>query len=340
MLAVLSCILLPQMVVAMKKPVPAPKYTQAQLDQALQTTSNDFARAIEYIRLGADPACYQTYDDDWSSGYGRKANPQKSLQSLLFAVARQGTKEQLDVLLGKGAVLTLKDREGRNLAHVAAMAGNSAVLDVLIISMSVCGKSESGAEALHYAAQAGKLDAVQLLLGRNASIEATDSNGAGVLHYAAAGGSELVIKKLLDAKASIDAINRDGAGVMHVAAEHAQLHLVRPLLAAKACITATDLKGAGVLHYAVRHTKTKGGVQSIIRLLLAEKAAVDSLDFEGQTPLHDAVTLNNSAAALALMDEGADTTIKDKQGKIPLRRMLEAQNIAKPTEKDECKGSM
>lgn len=343
----LSCILLPHMMVAMQRQAPAPKYTQAQLDQALQDTHENFAKAIELIRLGANPACYRVYDDD-QSGYvrppmmfGQKSDPKEVLRSLLLAVAKGGTKEQLEVLLGKGAILAPKA------LHVAATAGNNAVLDVLIATgMSVSEKGDGGAQAMHVAAQAGKSDVVKLLLSHKASPEATDAHGAGVLHYAAKGGSESVIKELLAANASMASIDREGAGVLHHAVENGHLHLVRPLLAAKATIDATDYKGAGVLHYAAR-TKNEAGAAPLIRLLMAENAAINGVahdmingvDFEGKTPLHEAVILKKNTAALAFIEEGADTTIKDKKGKMPLQYALE-NPIAKPAEARECKAGL
>lgn len=324
-LVALGCILLPHhMMVAMKKAAPAPQYTQKQLDDELRKVNyDDFARAVRLVEAGGNPDYYRRGAFDYEH------------KPLSFLVADKGTCQQLEILLNKGVSLTQKNNNGLCLLHIAAMVGNGAMVDMLCArGLPVNEKSAVGSEAIHVAAEAGKSDIVKSLLAKKASIEATDTQGSGVLHYAARGGNESMIKELLALNASIDSIDREGAGVIHHAALNGHLHLVRPLLAAKAAIDATDYKGAGILHYAVRTTNVEGPAP-LIRLLLAEKATINCIDFEGKTPLHEAVVLKKTVAGLTLVEDGADTTIRDKKGKIALQYALETNTIAKPAEGNE-----
>lgn len=53
----------------------------------------------------------------------------------------------------------------------------------------------------------------------------------------------------------------------------------------------------------------------IISKLMSEGATLDSQDWEGQTALHWAAREGSVVAVLLLIDGGADTSVKDKQGR-------------------------
>lgn len=70
-----------------------------------------------------------------------------------------------------------------------------------------------------------------------------------------------------------------------------------------------------VLHWASAH----GHERLVTKLLKAgSKAAINDQDSEGRTPLHSATVQGNVAVVKILVDNGADTEVRDRKGWTPL----------------------
>jgi ankyrin repeat protein len=75
-----------------------------------------------------------------------------------------------------------------------------------------------------------------------------------------------------------------------------------------------DPAGSTPLHEAARNTDAQGRA---IRILVKHGAKLDAQDHLGYTPLHVALEHTCSDSATALLDLGADPTIRDKEGRTP-----------------------
>ncbi|KAL2207409.1 ankyrin [Sarocladium strictum] len=127
--------------------------------------------------------------------------------------------------------------------------------------------------------------------------------------------SEAVVKLLLQRDAFIDEKNNAGQTVLHFVASKQNLDVARLLLENKpaASTRVRDRRG----QYAIHRAAAIGSVP-IIQLLLKNRSPLNATDIEGYTPLHHAVAEGHGDAAVALLKEGADASIKNSAEELPL----------------------
>jgi ankyrin repeat protein len=168
---------------------------------------------------------------------------------------------------------------------------------------------------LAFATLQGNAAGVQQLLAMGAEPDVADSAGITPLMLAAAKGDLAMLKALLDAKARVDSRNKWGQTALMMAAQAGENECVKALLAAGANSKAIDEEGNSVL------AKAAGGDASpeTIKLLLDAKPDLDAANNEGVTPLMRAADRGDAEKVVVLLNAGAKTELKDKDG----RRALE-----------------
>ena len=146
-------------------------------------------------------------------------------------------------------------------------------------------RMELASDALYIAARNGHAQAVRFLLSKKVDLEFRGYMGGTPLHWAYFSSSREVIQLLL--KAGADAEARDH--VMHATPR-----------AFAVCVPASW-----------------GIMAALQRRLAADPGAVNLLDGRG-TALHEAARAGQLASAKALLEAGADPSIRDADGKTPL----------------------
>jgi len=146
----------------------------------------------------------------------------KSGQTALMYAAEKGNKDQLELLLNKGAAVGIQDQSGKTaLMYAAARDGDTEALKVLLDNnASVDVKNGDGQTALMYAAQKGHTAALKVLLDKSASVNIKDKSGQTALMYAAANGNKEQLALLLDKNASVDVNDQFGKTALMYAAEN------------------------------------------------------------------------------------------------------------------------
>lgn len=144
------------------------------------------------------------------------------------------------------------------------------------------------AQDLHAAIKSGDIDRVRSLLadGRDPNIPDTSvpSGSASPLYLAAVHGHLDIIQALVSAGADVDIKNAEGWTPLHYAAHYAAPGMVQTLLNAGADPNVQGPDDSTALHWAMRHRNPQ-----------------------------------DAAAILeALLDDGADPTVKDNKGRTPL----------------------
>ncbi|XP_046571429.1 poly [ADP-ribose] polymerase tankyrase-2-like [Haliotis rubra] len=114
-----------------------------------------------------------------------------------MAAALHGKKDVVDLLVSKGADLTLKDDCSRNALHLACEGGNSGIVEDLLPLFDINCRGEEGWTPLMAAALHGKKDVVDLLVSKGADLTLKDDCSRNALHLACEGGNSDIVEDLL-----------------------------------------------------------------------------------------------------------------------------------------------
>ena len=261
------------------------------------------------------------------------------------------SKQIVRLLLDRGANAAAVYQDGLNIpgarGNTLTLAASSA--DAEVIKWLIEAGADVNARAaniweghdltpLHRGCLHHNIPAVQALLdlGARSAIAAVDGRGQLPLHSAVFGGSvEMVALLLADEQArqiTIHAKDNSGRTPLHLAAAGGSLEMVTLLLAEdtalQATITAKDNSGYTPLHSAVA-----GGFVEIVRLLLARDEAhhitVNTKDNNDRTPLHLAARFDRLQLMRALLDSGANPSLRDTQGRTPLHTLCDRFELSR-----------
>ena len=148
---------------------------------------------------------------------------------------------------------------------------------------------------------------VVTILFRGFDANTLDSQGRHGLHVAMLEGSLKVAKTLLDLSGTkVDTRSKNDETPLMIAALKGHTAFAKRLIARGADVNKT---GWTPLHYAAT-----GGHVEMIKLLLDEHAYIDTESPNKSTPLMMAAEYGSEAAVKLLLQEGADTTVKNQLG--------------------------
>lgn len=112
-----------------------------------------------------------------------------------------------------------------------------------------------------------------------------------------------------------------GRTALHCVASTCWIDVLEALLTASADVDSRTPDGSTPLHEATRNTDAE---TRAIRILCQHGANLNARDNRGLTPLHVAMEKSMANAAQALLDLGADPTIRDAAGRTPVELVHEA----------------
>jgi len=172
---------------------------------------------------------------------------------------------------------------------------------------------------LHLAAHHGDIAAIEQLVSTGADVNARDSQGRGPIHIAAFASHDDVLCALAKAGADMNALEGQSYDVVTIAAvanDAALMSLAIELGNDPGLIT-SPYEGTALI--AAAHL----GHHEIVRRLIAAGAPLDHVNNLGWTALIEAVILgdggpDHQATVSALIAAGADRSIADREGVIPL----------------------
>ena len=191
------------------------------------------------------------------------------------------------VALGKGDIFDRRGWEayGATPLMISAFANARATAELLLgrgaeISM----KNNFGGTPLHWAAFADAREIAELLVGLGADISAKDNHGSTPLHWAAAMDARAIAELLLDRGAETEVKGElVGRTPLHDAAYWDARSMAELLLDRGADISAKDGHGGTPLH-----TAAQEDARSVAELLLDRGADIAAKDNNGDTPLQEA----------------------------------------------------
>jgi ankyrin repeat protein len=241
-----------------------------------------------------------------------------------------GTAAELKAQLAAGLDPNSKTPEGTTLLMVAAHDAEKVKL-LIARGADVRAKAKSGFTALMVATtHFGTSESVQLLLAHGAEARP----GTGVMFNASplflatlAADREnvaLLAAKGADPNRSMNIIGMFPTSPLIQAVVQGDPGVVAALIGAGADVNEKDQDGMAALHWAVVAHRV-----DVLKVLLARGAGVNVLDRFGYTPLHYAATIDfgDADTATALLAAGADSSVKNKEGKTALEQGREYPHI-------------
>lgn len=223
-----------------------------------------------------------------------------------------------------------------------AIEENNTVVAKWLLShgVDVDERDAAGRTALMTAAgRTGGSAQVRFLLNQNANVNATDRNGGTPLFYSVASAQADSFRLLLEAGSSYGWEDDSGNTVMHVAAMEGRCDMLEEMGGFSGLAEAADHWGRTPIWYAALRgdfrcylalkkmgseidrnavvAAVEGGNPDIVGSLIKDGVLNDTevRNEDGSTLLQIAVTKNNTEAALALIDRGADLNVTDAWGR-------------------------
>jgi ankyrin repeat protein len=165
-------------------------------------------------------------------------------ESAILAAVYHGRKEVANLLVARGATLTLFE---------ACAAGEFDRVERLLeggAAVNAC--SDDGWTPLHLAASFGHAKIAELLLAHDADVTARskNSNGNTPLHAALASNQKIAAGLLIGGGADVNAADAAGWRPLHLAAAHNNLDAMKVLIAQGADISAANAEGLTPLAFA------------------------------------------------------------------------------------------
>ena len=240
--------------------------------------------------------------------------------ALHWAVDRDDL-EAADLLIGAGARVAARTREGVTPIQLAAVNGSAAMLDRLLkAGVDVNAPlTPTGDTVLMMAARTGKTDAIHVLLEAGADVNAKESwGGTTPLMWAVSEGHSAAARILIDAGADVHARSH------YVAAANGRGFEGRTPVASRAEGKAEEFASGWLtpLMLAARE-----GHVDVAHILVGAGADIDAAEGDGKTALAIAIFNGNYEYASFLVDNKADVNKADAQRFTPLFWAVDRRNM-------------
>lgn len=261
--------------------------------------------------------------------------------AVCYGWKRGGHKQILRLLLNAGANREFKNKFGRTPLHHAINQADEKIVQLLLeAGTDIEAKDKDVMVPLHHAASSPE-PAIRCLLAKGANLEAKDSRGFTPLLEAVARNYERGVILLLRNGADIHARDQEDRTALHVASANESEHLARLLLQYGSDVRRRTRGGETALHITVKKHN-----EPVVRLLLEHGVEINAMDPQGRSALHlvadggecceevysertpEEMVVDNLKIARLLLGNGADTVLRDVEGKTAMERALDKNDEA------------
>ena len=265
------------------------------------------------------------------------------------SVEKPGDCRCLEILLGQKVDLSLRDKDGLTVWHVAASNGNLHALRILWDfaahdQRQLHSKVIDGRTLLHCAAGSSSKETLVFLMDHcnQSIIHQTTSEGFTALHYAVKADSLDAARYLIDRMFDIHAVTNDGSNVLHCAVDHdskivyeiVELLLksgVDPCKVRKDGMTPINLL-LSTASQSPYDPHISNELEAMLRVITKHATSLNITYGAGLSPLHQVCQLRKKNIAddwrpnalKILLQNGADPRMQDNEGKTALMYLVEA----------------
>ena len=203
-------------------------------------------------------------------------------------------------LLNSNFDISAMNNDNWTASMFASAHGNIYALQLLLNNGSNPNiRNSEGYDLLSIASQNENMDIVIMLIIRGLDVNTKDKDGNTPLIFAAINGYDQIVKLLLHNGAEINGTNIYGNNVLHLAAQVGQNEVISSILSHCKKINIQAISTWSNSNSSPNQTQT----------------LLNSSNFDGNTALIVAATNNHYDVVLNLIKNGADPTIKNKDGK-------------------------
>ncbi|KAH7490537.1 hypothetical protein FOMA001_g3721 [Fusarium oxysporum f. sp. matthiolae] len=119
-------------------------------------------------------------------------------RSPIFSACHSGSAESVNLLIRRGADLSITDSQGVTCLHIAAVRGFEDIVRILVESkVKLSPQDHRGRTPLHLASTRGHIKCYQYLLEQGADVNIRDKWGGNVVHYACIHGQAELLRFIL-----------------------------------------------------------------------------------------------------------------------------------------------
>ncbi|XP_046569768.1 histone-lysine N-methyltransferase EHMT2-like isoform X2 [Haliotis rubra] len=176
-------------------------------------------------------------------------------QTPVMEPSRCRHREVVELLLSRGADVSLVDKDGDNTLHWACIVRHVRTVELIlsqdVVDVNCRGGGRSRTPVMEAAAGWGQRDVVELLLSRGADLSLMDKDGDNTLHWSCEGG-DVGMVELIQSQDVLDVNCREVRSWTPVmrAALGGHRDVAEHLLSRGADVSLVDMEGNNILHWA------------------------------------------------------------------------------------------
>ncbi|XP_067678573.1 ankyrin-1-like [Haliotis asinina] len=227
--------------------------------------------------------------------------------------AGEGHKEVVDLLMSRGANLSITDGFGLTILHSACLGGDVDLVKNVISQnmLDINGRVHCGRTAVMMAAENRHRDVVKLLVDKGADVSVVDETGDNIIHCACRGGDVGVVKYILS-KSMVD-VDRRGSNKMTpiMVAKNYKHREVVDLLVSKW----PDGSLKYYKHRSILQSACQKGNIDMVKFILSQNTVSINTGWKATiTPIMIAAEMGHKEVVKLLVSSGADVSLADNKG--------------------------
>ncbi|SUW07943.1 ankyrin repeat-containing protein [Brachyspira pilosicoli] len=247
-----------------------------------------------------------------------------------FVASRYSNSKILKAYLDKNIYLLMNSEDVISIMKAAIFGDNVENINYLVRVLGIDVDTKDTNTMLHYASGVGAIESMKTLISLGANIDNTNSYFQTSLHYILdinANKKTESVKILLDNNANINLQETNGNTPLHLAIINARKSqeyskIIDMLLAKNANVNITNNNNETALNIAVKNNDYNNSIK-----LINKGSDVNHID-KYYSPLHMSIKNNNIELAKALIDNGANISLRDKNKNYsPLNIAIEVGNF-------------